>query len=291
MKKYSMVLFFMLLMTTLSAQSIAPTVYTISDAYNWWNMQNGDEAITFADVAYVRDSPHLNGRIVDSLQHGIPVKIISKGYNLSTIRGFQAPWHKISYQTEGIKKEGYIWLGLLALGKESNSKGESFIHGFLRKNKQTDDDFGSYLLEIKCLDKANNIIARAHYPADLYEQTFTEHKMLSNMGLEGLESIHRIAFLGEACGVSSCHYYFGWTGQQLIPLLDKTSVSDAGIFYYQERILFPSEHHLKSDLILKDIEEGEVIDAEASDLEFKITKKRKKYTWDGKIISEVMELK
>lgn len=291
MKKYLLPILITFIQVNLFAQVDEPLAYIMEENYNWWNLHPNDEATVFADVAYIRDSPSTNGKLLDSLKNGERVQILSSGYNPTVLRGFNAPWYKIKYTNNGKLKEGYIWLGLLALGKSTNAKGETFIHGFLRKNKLTDYENGNYILEIKTMDMFNNLLARAHYPANLYDQSFTENKVLNNMGLEELESIHRIAFLGEACGVSSNYYYFGWNGQQLIPMFDKSSVFDAGVLYYEERILFPSEHHLGSQLIIKDIEEGEVIDIEAEELQYKIKKQRKKYTWNGKMISEVIELK
>lgn len=271
------------------AQNEAPQAYVVSNEYNLWNKAVGDQAYVFADVAYIRDYPSTSGKLVDSLQHGSIVKIISEGYNQSTIRGFEAPWHKVEYSVNGKNKTGFIWLGLLALSKETNNKGEQFLIGFLKRSK--DPMSLEYLVEIKAFDNNSNLIARSYYPATLGGQTYVESKVLPNMGLENLQSIHRIGFLGEACGISSNHYYFGWNGQEMIPMLDKSSVSDAGVFYYNETILFPSEHKLDNVTIIKDIEEGEVIDDEAEVLQYKVKKERKEYRWDGKNIAEVMYMK
>lgn len=289
MKRYLLFLFIICFNVQLQAQKAE--AYLVDEQMNWWNLKLNDEAIVFADVAYIRDYPSTNALLLDSLKNGDRVQIISEGYNPSTIRGFHAPWHKIRYQTNGKIKEGFIWLGLLALGKETNESGELFMYGFLRKNKETYNDNGSYLLELKSLDMFSNLLSRVYYPAYLYEQTFVESKVFDNMGLEGLKSIHRIAFLGEACGISSNYYYFGWNGKKLIPLFEKTTVSDAGIFYYEERILFPSEHNLDNSLIIKDIEQGEAIDENAEEIKYKIKKERKKYRWNGNTIAEIIELK
>ena len=291
MKKHLLTTLSIFIFVNLLAQTEEPRAYVMDENLNWWNLHINDEAIVFADIAYIRDAPVTKGKLLDSLKNGDRVQILSTGYNPTVLRGFIAPWHKIKYKSNGEMKEGYIWLGLLALGKGTNVSGETFIHGFLRKNKQTEYDNGSYILEIKTLDRFNNVLARAHYPAELNYQSYTENKILNNMGLEGLTSIHRISFLGEACGVSSNYYYFGWNGEQFIPMFDKTNVSDAGIYYYNEQILFPSEHNLENQLIIKDIEEGEVIDEAAEELNYKIKKERKKYNWNGKVISEILEMR
>lgn len=67
-------------------------------------------------------------------------------------------------------------------------------------------------------------------------------------------------------------------------MFSKSAVSDAGVSYYEEKILFPSEHNLEPGLIIKDIVQGEVIDYEAEELQYSETKHRQKYSWDGKRI-------
>lgn len=277
-------------LATLSAQD-APTAYIVEDGYDFWHKQPGDTAYVFADVAYIRDYPSTRGRLLDSLTQETEVIIKSESYNNSFARGFEAPWYKVSYIKDGKRKEGFIWAGLLALGRTVNNTGNVFSFGFLKREKETDYNFPSYLLEVKCFDENNNLKSRNHYPAELNEQRYSEYKLLPNMGLAGLENIFRIGFLAESCGVPTIHYYFSWNGQEIIPMFDRQRVSDAGVFYYEETILFPSEHKLDANLILKDIEEGEVIDDTAVDLEYKKTRKREKFIWDGKYARQLLEMK
>ena len=104
------------------------------------------------------------------------------------------------------------------------------------------------------------------------------------MGLEGLQYIHRVGFHGEACGIPTVHYYIGWNGENFVDMFSKHAVGDAGVFYYEETILFPAEHNLDHTLIIKDIVEGEVIDYDAEDLQYSEIRRREKYSWDGKQI-------
>lgn len=265
--------------------------YKLDDEYNLYSKHEGDTAYIYADIAYIREHPSIKSNSVDSLLQGTQVFIKSNGYNRSTIRGFVAPWHKISYRKNGQQKEGYVWLGLLDLGHNSDANGNLFVHGFLRYEKETSYSPATYLLEIKGFDKSGNIISKISYPATVDGQTYSDSKILSNMGLKGLQSIHRIGVYSESCGIPTLHYYFGWTGQEFITMFEKTNVGDAGIFYHEERILFPSEHHLAADLIIKDIEEGEVIDENANEPEYKKTTSREKFLWDGKKISQLLEMK
>jgi len=280
-----------LLVGNLAKGQDKPAAYEVYEGYNLWNKQIGDTSYVFADMAYVRDYPSTQSVILDSLIHGTLVVIKSNGYNSSHIRGFHAPWHEIAYIKDGKARQGFIWLGLLALGRHVDALGNQFIHGFLKREKESEYDGSSYLCEVKYLTPNQHIIARYTYSVDLSDQTYAESKLLPNMGLEGLQTIHRVGFHGEACGIPTTHYYVGWNGQHFVTMFNKSSVSDAGVFYHEEIILFPSEHNLDSNLIIKDIIEGEAIDEQAQELKFKETRSREKFLWDGKVVTQLLEMR
>lgn len=62
-------------------------------------------------------------------------------------------------------------------------------------------------------------------------------------------------------------------------------VGDAGIYYYEETLLFPSEHKGSNQLIIKNIEEGsnesETYDTNGDPV-YKIKKSKEAYQWTGK---------
>lgn len=187
----------------------ATVEYEVDNSFNWWNKRSGDDVYIFADIAYIRDQPSVKGQIIDSLAQGHQLKILSNEcYNPSTIRGFSAPWQKVSFMIGSTQKEGFIWLGLLALDRKIDEDGDSFLYGVLRYEKETSYAPATYLVQLKCLDSGNLLKASQIYPAELDGQSFSEYKFLPHMGLEGLKSIHRIGFMGEACGIYSHHYYF-----------------------------------------------------------------------------------
>ena len=291
MKRFYL-LFSMLTSFVAYAQSDKPAAYEVYEGYNLWNKQKGDTAYVFADVAYIRDYPDTDGTILlDSLTHGTMLLLTSDGYNERSIRGYNAPWHEVQYEKNGQIKRGFIWLGLLALGRQVDDQGNQFIHGLLRFEKATAYGGNLYICEVKYLTENQKLLGRGHYPVTKVGQTYTTSKLLPNMGLEGLQYIHRVGFYGEACGIPTTHYYLGWDGENFVDMFSKSSVSDAGVSYYEENILFPVEHHLEPGLIIKDIVQGEVIDYEAEELQYSETRHRQKYSWDGKHIRQILEMK
>lgn len=268
-----------------------PAAYAVDDNFNLWNKGIGDDAYIFADIAYIRDYPSLQGKVLDSLEAGVSVRILSEGYNNMLIKDFYAPWHKVEYRVGKQKKQGFIWLGLIALNGNYDPLGNLWLYGFNKYPNRSQDEEDYALCQVKLLSPQKEIIGSTSYLVYLMGQSYTEAKVMDNMGLEGLTAIHRVAFNGEACGIPSNYYYIGWTGSEFLSLPGKSSVSDAGVYYMEEKLLFPSEHHLDQNLIIKDIVEGEVIDFDAEVLDYKVNKQRIKYYWNGKVASQIVELK
>lgn len=265
--------------------------YAVDEEFNIWNKKLNDTACVFADIAYMRDYPSLTGVLLDSLSAGTKVIIKSEAYNNTLIKDFYAPWHKVEYMIGTQKRSGFIWLGLLALGSNIDKEGKLWMYGFNKYLNRSNDEAHLSLCEIKVLDASLHIINRTSILITKGEQTYTEGKVLDNMGLAGLQAIYRIGFFSESCGVPTDHHYIGWTGTEFLDLPGKSNVSDAGIFYHEEKLLFPSEHKLGSSLIIKDINEGEVVDPDQKELTYKERKERVKYSWDGKIASQIIEMK
>lgn len=288
--KSSLLLLFCVLSIFAKAQE-KPAAYALDEEYNLWNFQKADTAYIFADLAYIRDYPNLEAGVIDSLTQGNQVIIKSVAYRGNTIRGFYAPWHEISYIKDNQQKKGFVWLGLLALNGSKNNEGELFICGLKKFRPSTAYSPSYYESELKIFDKEQMFITKEIFHANINGQSGIETKILPGMGLQNIRNIHRLGFLGEACGIASQYYYFAWNGTNLIHFPEKMSVSDAGVFYHQENILFPSEHKGDSSMIYKNIIDAENTSENPDDLKYKETKSQKKYTWDGKVLSEIITMK
>ena len=284
---------FSLLFTTLSflmhAQEEA-AAFELSQEFNLWNFQKGDHAYVFANVAYIRDYPSLESQVIDSLSEGNQVVIRSEAYNGNTIRGFYAPWHEVSYVKGKKQQKGFIWLGLLALNASENETGELFVYGFKKFSPSTAYAGAYYEAELKVFDKKQERIAKEIFHAEVNGQTAIETKILSGMGLENIQNIHRVGFLSEACGIPTRYYYFAWNGTNLIHFPAKMTVADAGVFYHDETILFPSEHKGDPTMIYKNIIDAENVSEDFDAPRFIETKNQQEYTWDGRFLSEIIRM-
>jgi hypothetical protein len=113
------------------------------------------------------------------------------------------------------------------------------------------------------------------------ESMFFENSTINGWGLKNVNSIYRISLSGEACGIPTYHYYFGWTGKKILLLPQKYQVGDAGIFYHTEEFIFPNEKKGEQNTIIKQIIEAEIIDENMVDNKFLVKKELEYYSWNG----------
>lgn len=257
--------------------------------YNIWGANSGDKYYVYARMANIRSEPNAAAAIQDSIPCGTAVVITEQGKELFPLKNIHAPWMKVQYYAGNETKSGYIWEGMLAL--DCYTKTDPTVH-FLYGLEQVipggnpeDKDFEpeTWLIRLKVLDTAGKLLDQQEWKTPSPETSATSGKLLGDMGLKNTTDIVRIQFGGEACGVPTYYYYYGWTGKNLLPLPGKMQVGDAGVYYYHDTFLFPTESGGQPDRIIKLSEEGEALDNQDETKEpvYKIKKSREVYLWDG----------
>src|SRR5690606_22300996 len=151
----------------------------------------------------------------------------------------------------------YIWQGLLSLHAATNASGLLFISGVSAADNKSIENYETayYIMTLKVLN-GTSVICTKSWEQTYGEQTMVEGKLFENLGLKDCSNIYRLGLLGEACGVTSVYTYFAFNENELFALPGKQLVGDAGIYYYEETLLFPSEHKGSNQLLIKNIEEG-----------------------------------
>ncbi|MBW8688295.1 hypothetical protein [Chitinophaga rhizophila] len=248
--------------------------------YNLWAPQKGDTLMIFAEKAYIRQTPSAKGTILDSLTTGNTVIAAKLNETELTMKGISAPWWQVKYKAGGKQKEGYVWLGLMSLGKYTKDTVQ-FIYGI---DKVIPGAFKEaeprYVVQLKALNTKHNVIDKKELAVDGGQYAISsEAKLLGHLGLDKVNTIVRLYFSGEACGIPNNYYYFAWTGNKLVPLPEKTTMFDAGAVSHDEVLLFPKEPGGQAGKIIRvttDEEFGE-------DGETVVNKKTKReiYNWDG----------
>jgi len=235
------------------------------DKYNhnyYWNFQDNTKAIVGFPICYVRKSPNIKSVVLDSLQLGAEVMVKSTSETLYKIKGINLSWVVIEYKNQdGATKEGFVWKGLLALNYVRNN---SFTYlttiDKIEKIKSKEYFNENFLISAKVLGTDNQLLDEKTIKKCLSESSYFQNKTIGHLGLSQLQNIYRISFSGESCGVPTFHYYFGWNGNKLLKLPEKMNVGDADVYYHSEEFVFPTEKGGKPDMIVKKIEEAELIE-------------------------------
>lgn len=256
--------------------------------YNIWSVRPGDTFHVYGRIANIRSEPNTTADIQDTLVCGSKVIIKEQGNVLENIKGIYAPWVKVQYNSPHGRKEGYVWLGMLALGNFEKAE-TRFLYGIEKltaAKNNTDEDFvpAVWYIHVKAVDAKGNILDEKEVTMNGMETSVSSGKLLGDMGLKNTEDIIRINFGGEACGIPTYYFYFGWTGSKFLSLPGKMEVGDAGVFYHTETFLFPKEQGGQPDKIIKLTEEAEAEDDKVDkngEPIFKVKKSREVYTWDG----------
>lgn len=273
MKKLFFVLFMLFVTLSYSQDEYSHNYY--------WNFQDNSKAIVGFPSCYVRKSPNINSVILDSLQLGSEVMVKKTSEALYKLKGINVSWVEIEYRNKaGETKFGCVWKGLLALNYVKNSY-LTYLTTIDKIEKIKSEGYYNqkFSISAKILDKENQLLNQNTIQKYLSESSYFENKTIGSLGLSKLLNIYRISFSGEACGVPTLYYYFGWNGDKLLLLPEKMNVGDADVYYHSEEFVFPTEKGGKPDLIIKKMEEAELIE-ETKGI-YNVTEGEEIYKWNG----------
>lgn len=254
----------------------------------YWPFYHSQNTVGVIGVkkCYIRQEPSLNGKILDSLNIGFKVNVLNNTTETSTINGLNLSWVEIEYYQNNQSKKGFVWKGFIALGssKKNNILFLTTIDSkFNKKIKEGGSVYNTVFcnVSVKAVNEHHQILDTFTMPKQLDESQFFENSTINGWGLKNVNSIYRISLSGEACGIPTYHYYFGWTGKRFLQLPQKYQVGDAGVFYHTEEFIFSNEKKGEQNTIIKQIIEAEIIDENAEDNKFLVKKEFKYYSWDG----------
>lgn len=256
-----------------------------TNIHNYYFPGDDTNAMIGVKNCYIRKAPSTTAQILDSLQIGKEIKVIKSTENGLKLKGISVSWAEIEYTNNfGVLTNGFIWKGFLAVGYAIN---ENFKYlttiDKLEIKVEEEYEIQNFSISVKILNSNNTVLDQKTFQKYLGESFYFENKTIGSLGLSNLKDIYRISFNGEACGIPSFYYYFGWNGKKIVQLLEKMNVWDADVFYHTENLIFPKEKGGKPDLILKKTEEAE--QTEENEGVYHITEWDEEYKWTGEKIS------
>jgi len=246
--------------------------------YNFGIIESGGTYL-FGDNVRIRKSPEIKeDNVKDTLPAGYAVTVDKKTDKVMSMNGFSSNWYVVSYKNKGKKDSGYVWGGLLSIGYVKSGS-DLFLLGI----KSFDDKKG-FQGECRLVSGGQIASALTIELHDLPEgdtnpfYSYTVSLTLNNgMGLTGLSSVVDIYSQFGACGYPFGHNWIGIAGKKIYYLGKDNSVSEAGVFHYDERMVFPSQDKALKDevrLVIESFDFDEKIkDYRLSD------RKEKRFTW------------
>ena len=278
------IIFFLLFTNFIFSQEIP------SENYFWeynYTTENGIETVIGVKNCYVRQEATSDSQLLDSLQIGNKIKVVKNTEEYLNIKGLNLSWVEIEYSKNNQIKKGFLWKGFIAVGsatKGNTTFATTIDAKFTKKIKQDDYEYdGEFLrISIKAIDDKNQVINEKSFPKQLSESHYFQNSVVRSWGLKDIADVYRISFSGQACGVPTYHYYFGWNGKVFLLLPEKYDVGDAGGFYHTEEFVFPKEKGGQPNTIIKNITEAENTDDNSENYTFLVKKSTEYYSWNGK---------
>ncbi len=235
---------------------------------DYWEGEENRTAMIAVSSCNVREQPSLKAKLLDSLQLGQEIVLLKNTDSFLKIKGVNLSWVSIAFKNQkGEIQKAFVWKGFLALGfvKTDQNIFLTSLDKILSDSK--DPYINEGVFSVKVLDLDKKILAQKTFKKSSNDGSYFENKNIGSLGLTGLKNIYRVSLMGQACGVTSNHFYWGWTGSDLVELPKRQDSADAGAYYYEETFIFPSEKGGKPNSIIKKIKQAEINDKGLMDVE------------------------
>jgi hypothetical protein len=235
-----------------------------------YDLNNGEKYYLFGNDVKFREQPNLESGIIEFIKIGAEITVLEKSEQKLKYNGIESPFYKIDYKG----KVGYVLGGLISLEKR-NFNGFTYLFTYKKiENK--------YLISIRSLNKdlevieANSTLMTSDFSINIY----------NNKGLDDIENILYVNYLAEACGIDGGGIYFFRTKERLIKSFEVCQVSDAGIYWLEERLIFPNDKNGVKGKIVYQKDTGTHEDEETNWIEIKKTSREVQWI-NGEVIPKI----
>jgi len=213
---------------------------------SYYIFENGSTEILYGDNVVLRKAPNANSDAIDTLSIGTEIKIIESTEEKMSINGLESFWYKVKHD----KKTGYILGGLIALDHKEIDEVKYLVTMAGRGEE--------YFVRTRVLNPDNSYFG---HESNLNTNGFYI-EAFDNKGVEGIENMLVVNLFAEACGVDGGAIYLFNDGERLIDAIHLASVSDAGVFWFNESLTFPTDEDGFENMIFYERKSGEYLDEE-----------------------------
>jgi hypothetical protein len=234
------------------------------------DLENGKTYYLFGHDVVFRTEPDKKSKVIDILEIGTEIKIIEKSESKVDYYGIISHYYKVKYD----HKIGYILGSLISLEKKEFEKSKYFYtYG------KEDDKF--YLI----IRHVNEKLEINEDVAELKTNDFSL-EIYDNKGIEGIQNIIYVNYLAEACGIDGGGIYMFQVNSVLKKVFWVSQISDAGVYWINEKLIFPNDQKGVKGKIVYEKEIGSYKDEETNWVE--INKVSRELEWkDGQILPKL----
>jgi hypothetical protein len=254
------------------------TNFSFSQKTNYHNpnydLKNGENYYLFGNDVKFRLLPNLTSEVIELLKIGTEIQILEKTEYKLNYNGIESPFYKIRYKN----KIGYILGGLISLEKKE-FKESSYLFVY----KKVEDNYSviiRHLNEKAELTERISELVNYDFSLDIYD----------NKGIDNVENILFINYLAEACGIDGGGIFFFQTKTELKKAVEISRVSDAGIYWLEERLIFPTDRNGIKGKIVYQKEIGNYEDEKTNWIETKKTSRELEWI-NGEFIPKLVSKK
>lgn len=232
---------------------------------SYFKFNPGSTEQIFANDVKFRKEPNTDSEVLGLLKIGSKIKIIEHSELTQEFDGIESNWYKIEFNG----KTGYVLGALISMRNLTTADNKNLYFQI------NNDENGRIAVKIRYT------LNETEYEEKIFNLIGHEFSVdvINNHGLQNIKDIIAIDYLSEACGVEGGVSYIFWDGSNLKHIADLSSISEAGMFYYEEKFVFPNQPHGVNDKIVYEVEHSTIEDEVTNWI--KTNKEKREYTWTG----------
>lgn len=271
------------------------------DANNWMQSAGslegfvvGNQYFTMVSDANLREGSSTQSTVITKLAIATPVEIVSVSTDSLLLRGVKLPWVQVRTKAPGKPEQtGYLWGGFLALA-----------HIQTPNDEYTPNAGVQYLTGVVAYDENKHQITvqvrAAKDGKELSKCEFTTSGDLSYYpsfevlfeSFPKVKAVLSVNYYYPACGYASGNNLLFWQeNNQMVKVLETSSVSDGGVFYDTEDCILPSQRGGIGDHIVVTHDNSEFEERGNDFVRSKQTFGIVVYKWNGAKLVKVKEMK
>ena len=252
MKKVLLITLALMAANLVFAQDVDPNSWMQSEG-SLEGFVVGNQYFTFVSDANLREKPNTSSTVVTKLPIATSVEILSVTTDSFMLRGVKLPWVQVQTKTAGKpSQKGFLWGGFLALACIQTPVEEYMPNSgvqYLTGVTAYDEDKHQISVQVRAA-KDNVELSKCEFTTNGDLSYYPSFEVLSSY-FPKVKAVLSVNYYYPSCGYPSGNNLLFWQeNNQMVKVLETSSVSDGGVFYDSEEFILPSQRGGIGDHIL-----------------------------------------